>query len=1107
MSHRKVNPVRAVKPARRRTIIVCYSNYRAWKAAVDFRNLLRRRDRAKKRSARGPAAPPTRTTVVRPTVEVETKPVDSVLELPLYVTLAPGATKERAALEELVEQAGRYFKPARLRFKILDPCRAEGTLPPGVDCPFHGDLDHTEEWLHLLLVPDEEALQFSCGRCFTLPDSASAHVLAQTLGKVLGLEPVPQIGFEERLMSGRGAKLSVKECLWLRAQAGQMMGDSYSLPLITVPLWGYPVDSPESLRSKRSRQEFASMLEGANRIWQQAGIEFQLEAWCALGGNDLSEDVDLEGDAWAGLVRHAPQALHCFFLQEPTNSWHLSPEPDSGLVLISDALRKGRGRGLAQGLGILLGLEPVSGPDQLLCQEGIGRRLSSTEVRRARNVAVELRYKRLESEPEASSTVEVVAAPVIKVVKVPLRVHLGRNISAEQASDWMRKVGDIFAPVPVELQVTFHTWTEPESLLEFPGADQSNLERVWQPMRGAPDYQAWALNVFLVDEIRTPAGRHSYVLCPFFNALLVGRLFGRHTPVKQVALALAAFWGLGLETDGPYYRLMNWNGTGVRLSPSEITKLTSRFQPRRPLISSRESVVRIPVILSVVNRAFGLEPSDLAAIWPEVNRIWSQAGIEWQPVDSRHIRLTEQQLETFRPDIWTHFDIGADPSVCHALVVEEIRAPDDPRQYSMKVFPRAVAVTATLGAVPLDLRLARGLAALLGLTLRSEGDVLLLTTHLRDGYKLLTEEVAQARAAAAQLGGQWQVEPFEGEQMAVPVSVLIVNQAGGLISTTFRSIWNEVQTIWSQAGLNLPLTDCREIALEEEALERLQGGDLTDISEQSGALSLVLVAGLPIPEKSHHYLQRDAQARRTTTINVAFAQTPIVLCLARALAQFLGLTLGSSEPDRLTTHYQTGCKLAETEIRFARKMAAQLIEGLEPGGDLESLPPGSPEIECSVQLYIRPGTTIRPESIALMEEGASIWRRAGIRITFLPRKMIMISDQDLQTSFDQSEETHRLGPLGKKLWGPQARLHLLLLDTPEICCGTTRYNSLGYGPPGNGVVRIRDDSSKRYAVVLGMMMGAKWGRYFDDNLLMGPGNGFDLTARDVYRARSYLMGR
>lgn len=539
-------------------------------------------------------------TLVKPTDPACAPVLPEHYELPLCVTLAQPTRRSWSEARSLVEFANKVFLPAGISLAVVEHCEGQGQWI-GPDCPFGDELDHDAEWLHIVLqekLPKPAPVLLSCGRCCLVPDTCDERRLAQTVAQLLGSAPVSPANGLDRLMSlGHGLALTRSECAWLRAHAGAMLGFPYTIRPMLVPIWVYQVESPPCYATRRTQEEFQQGLRTLNLVYEQAGLSFRLHNWCHLQQQEMPAECwrsVLKGGQWQRLepvVAAGGNALHLFLLDFPDEE--LALDPARHIMVLCDAGHPSA-RAQAHHFGTMLGLASVSGPDQLMCRDAHGFRLSPREILQARSTAAQLTAMASPLSLEVLGRVWTRERSAHQELVLKLKIHLVRGAgqafthTREQAEQWLQQVNVIWAPAGIRLEAV--DWSEPvltDEMLAEATITASYLSRlsVFDPK---------VFNLFWVHKV--PAGR-LFNLCHIsreWRMMLVAERFYSDPPPRNLARAVATLLGLKLTSGSLPEHLVTYNCVGTTLTADQVElartglQLLTDGRPVRPERAVRE---------------------------------------------------------------------------------------------------------------------------------------------------------------------------------------------------------------------------------------------------------------------------------------------------------------------------------------------------------------------------------------------------------------------------------------------------------------------------------------------------------------------------------------
>ncbi len=873
---RKVGAIKKVGSVSATDGVARVNAYRAAMSARDWGQVTRAR-------LEGPGAQP------GVQLKAPSAPPDRALTLPLYLTRHPQSQRGWSEVELLLKRLAEIFAPARLSFALQEPYDGFRSLD-GENCPFQEDLDHEYDWLHLALVeklPGDLPVLPSCGRCLLVPDRCDDREIAKSLAGALGLG-----GSAEGLMSaGTGLGLNADEVAWLRLQAGVLLGEELAPPTITVPLWVYEVEEPLPFKTLRTQPEMRQLLERVNTVWRQAGIQFDLYNWCHLGEQDLDAQgwqrvVDGAMDQLAPLSQYGPRALHVFLASRMPAELLLARA--QATLVVADQLKVERTRKLAAALGRLLGLQALAGKDQLL-SDGQGFRLSAPECVRARQGARERLRNRQDAtvaQPRSLAALqEEVATPPAELeeIRVPVRIILLRGNgdasrqTLEEAAHWLEGVNTIWSQAGIRLQAfgLYEYSVSAEDLEKvYPNAIDYHGER--KPNCGAltraPGYDPRMLNLFVVHQLPVHGAKAQVTTSTSWSGCELVLLSERYPPYskeKQLALALARYWGLKTDPQGPFYRLLTPRTVGVRLTAAQVQEARAALQKRAPQIqlpsgASSLPLLCLPVKLHLVQNAGNGTPLDAtmaAALLEEANAIYAQAGIAWVLNSCEKVSLGDAALKSVYPidrKIPTDHKVSAEPlaalssydrNCVNLFLTQKIPYANSTLFSGYETFRdcRLAVIADQSYRTPRLILLARGLASFLGLRFRKDDDQA-LATYRGEGTAMTQDDVKRARAQAEKLLEI--LEPSRAlehpAQLVLPVRVHLVRNA------RHGSQWklSEVHPLLTQMGewlrplgIRLDLHLCQELSLAEAPLEAAFPNQVGDTKRKKSVQGLQSAPG------------------------------------------------------------------------------------------------------------------------------------------------------------------------------------------------------------------------------------------------------------------------
>ena len=516
------------------------------------------------------------------------------LTIALYVTRYRSSVRQWPQVELLLERVNQIFSPAQITFQLTEPAECNRSVSYAKRCPFGDDIEHENEWLHLAMVPklpDDLPVLPACGRCALISDKCSERNVAQALASLLGLRPTS----EGLMATGHEEDFNQAQIQWMRWQAWLLQGQPVPLPLVTVPLWVYPVITPSTHHTQRTHQDMLDLVERANVVWQQAGVAFELVQWCGLQQQDLEDEqwtqaLQPDGEPLQAIADLGPGALHLFLVRETAATWKLFPDPERALILMRDEVWREElpERSLAHALGMALGLTPVVGTDQLMCPYSQGTRLSAVEAARARERGLELTGGALDQTlgELALRSIEATVDPApTELAMESFRVRLllvrdapgASRTNLAEAQDWLERVQQVWTQAAIRLEATLSEVTISESALEAaypnPKGATSSRKASCAGLQKVPGYEANQLNLFVVHQLPVvgrPGQFQSYTSWSGARLVLVAENVPWHTPDKQLALAIAVGLSLKAGSQGPLSWLLRSRTPGLRLTSEQV---------------------------------------------------------------------------------------------------------------------------------------------------------------------------------------------------------------------------------------------------------------------------------------------------------------------------------------------------------------------------------------------------------------------------------------------------------------------------------------------------------------------------------------------------------
>lgn len=578
------------------------------------------------------------------------------LNIQLYVTRYRSALRSWAQIESLIERLNELFQGPQLVFQLVEPAECNRSVSYAQRCPFGADLDHEYEWLHLAAVPrlpDELPVLASCGRCLLISDRSQDHEIARALAQLLGLEPDCELDFSEDKIQ------------WLRWQAFLLQGQPVPLPLVSLPVWAYPVVTPDEFHSQRNLEQIHQLLERVNLIWQQAGISFELAGCCPLHHIDLDEQaweqaVTPSAEPLLKLTEYGPRSLHLAMIRAVPVPWSCFAYPEHGLAMVRDGVTA---LSVAQSLGRLLGLTEVEGTDQLMSLGAEGQRLSNLEARRARQRGLEISALEVDApiaEVTRAARRDWLAPPLGEQRTVEFQLLLLRGpdtactLSLEAAQGWLEEVGRVWLQAGIHLRPQLSQVEVSQAAVEAaypnPGGERKPS---CAGLTKLPGYRAGSYNLCVLQ--RLPVLNkidqyQSYLNWPGPRLTLLAADYAPHGRVKQLALALAAAWGVR-PGEGAFQRLLTRGSQGLWLGPEDCAAVQAAlagptFQaPAAPTNLGLGEEILLPLKLRRVVGSNGcmLEAEEVARRLCG-HPVWVQAKIRPQVLESDLIEVAEAAL-------------------------------------------------------------------------------------------------------------------------------------------------------------------------------------------------------------------------------------------------------------------------------------------------------------------------------------------------------------------------------------------------------------------------------------------------------------------------------
>ncbi|MFN8612933.1 MAG: hypothetical protein U0931_35670 [Vulcanimicrobiota bacterium] len=899
-----------------------------------------------------------------------------LLRLPLYVTRDPDSRRDWPEVERLLKFLNSIFASAHIVLELTEPGECKRGDASADACPYSHVLDHQYDWLHLALVPDlREDLPFhpSCGRCCLVSDRCDDRSLAQAVAVLLGLAQVADVHIREQLMSaGTGTVLTPSQQQWLRWHGLALLGEPAALPILTIPLWIYLVEEPEALATHRSQAEIRQILERVNRVWAQAGIEFELYNWCHIQDQDLSAQqwgqiLPSRLDLLEPLLQYGPRAVHVFFLQCQSECLQL---PGSFLCLVGDILQNHRTHTVAASLGKLLGLQEVGGPDQLMGRGSEGFRLSPSEISRARIWATGRLFSRGENSPKTPSLlglqeqVAVTSEPPT-LVEVPIQLWLVRTASVaaecsrDQMLDWLDNVNAIWGQAGIRWvarDVLDCSPAEQELSRAFPNAPDYQGER--KPnclaLTQVSGYDPRLLNVFIVRSLPVDGRKLETPFCSWkaSQVLLVSERYNPYSREKILASGLAVHLGLKRVTKGPFYRLLSTHSNGVRLSDSEIQEARVAVTPSSLVILEHDrslSPLSVNLSLGLVDSPTNQYPrarKEVMEILEQVNQIWGQAGIRFRVTGCQSVPIARQDLEAAYP---TETKVDPQRKVCgeylpvcpgqlHLLLIQKLPYHAGTLVSGSQVFRNRHVLLApdqhhrTSPAVIV----ARAFASFLNLKL-SQGEADSLTNYYGDGTRLTRAEILLARRQVARLNEAMDLQPFGAtlEPITLPLRVHAIRNpkyAAQLSVPDVRRCLQELSSVLAVAGIHPEVRWCQELQVSSAVIEEALPNESSDLKRvksfkplidaapgyESGALNVFILNQVTsVLGNSKFSYAQDAESR-VILVSEQDGDLSFLKILGRAVAAALGLASNEFSAKDSLRGGGSGLQLSGREIERLR---------------------------------------------------------------------------------------------------------------------------------------------------------------------------------------------
>lgn len=957
------------------------------------------------------------------------------LVLPLFITREEKSQRSWDQALHLVERINSIFAPAKVTLELFEPGECETIPEPQGFCPFAEELDHAAEFLHVALVadlPGDQPQLASCGRCCLIPDRCDDRSAARAVAQLLGLTPVRNVNITERLMStsGSGLELSPGERQWLRWHAGTLIGVRLPISDLKIPVWAYAVEG----RTRRTEPELRQILDKVNVVWEQAGMGFELVNWCHLREDEF-KDAALQGDLalLAPVVSHAPRSLHLFLVDFPGGE--VRSDFKHGLALIPDELKGSRTWALGRAFGLLLGLSPVAGEDQLMGPNDEGFRLHALEIVHSRGQA-RLQLERTNPTQVAARPAPVApavsqpAAAALEMLTVPVRLHLvrGNELAATLTPDGARQlVADanaVWASSGVRCEV--QSLHEPSLSLDVmkehwpthQDAPDKDRKPTWTSLGGLSGYDPRVLNIFLVKKIKfhgreTSLGGFQY--WRGHKVLVVAEEYPKHTLQKQLALSLGLFWGLTFDLKGPVDRLTSWQTPGTTVTPAERDTVRAGLAGPDTSAAAGLEVLSIPVRVNLAACPFNLEQA--LAVIDDANSILAAAGLRVNPVSLQTVTLPPGTVEaTFSTDTkvnpdrkvtcrpLTELDVY-DPRAVNLFWTHKITYHTGHGAWYSKVFKseRVLVAATEYHGQPPTRTFARAIVAFLGLSFAKEHPESQLTSYAgTKGVGFSEDEVKLARKNAQKL-----LEALSGDallegldDLTLPVRLIAVSVA----LERAREMAAEARDIWAQASVRLAI-DCKAEKVSDETLSGALPNDPGDTTRKRNFKALTKCAEYRADSVNVFLLDELWTVGRKTTFvsSIDRSDKCIVLgkdaiyspgkMLARALGIYFFLENNDYAPLTHLMAQDKGTLFSQANVARVRKEIARLF----PEKKLDLL-----TLKLKVILVRNPkhGTTLTPERLPeLLARANEWWQPAGIALELAACEMREVPDATLEEAF------------------------------------------------------------------------------------------------------------
>lgn len=585
------------------------------------------------------------------------------LNVQLFVTRYRSSVRQWPQIESLIERLNELFAGPQLVFQLIEPAECNRSVSYAQRCPFGADLDHQYEWIHLGVVPrlpDEQPVLTSCGRCLLISDRSSDADIARALAQLLGLEPGCDLQFGEAQIQ------------WLRWQAFLLQGQPVPLPLVSVPVWVYPVVTPDEFHSQRSWDQIHELLERVNLIWLQAGLSLELAGCCPLHREDIGEQeweqaVTPDVEPLLPLLRYGERALHLPMIRAVPVPWSCCAFPEERVAMIRDGITA---LSAARAVGRLLGLSEVAGADQLMSGGAEGDRLGADEARRARRRALELTGL-AEDAPLAEVTRQArrqwlaPARPPQRTIEFQLLLVRGPDTASRQsllqAHEWVEEAAAVWAQAGISLQAHISEAEVSQAAVE---AAYPNPGGTRKPscagLTKLPGYRSGSYNLCVLHQLpvhHKPEQFQAYLNWPGPRLTLLAEDFSAHGRVKQLALALAVAWGVKPGA-GSFERLLTRSSQGLRLQEADLATVLNAlagptFQPvAQPLVRSvGGQTLTLPIKLRRVSNAAngcGLSQDEVTDMIVR-HSFWEQANIQPLFLECDEVEVADAALQESYP--------------------------------------------------------------------------------------------------------------------------------------------------------------------------------------------------------------------------------------------------------------------------------------------------------------------------------------------------------------------------------------------------------------------------------------------------------------------------